>query len=477
MNTEMEAVWKNHFQTLRVKSEKEYFNWCKIHGFKASLNKDFRKMDREIKHFKDFQIRFHLYTGKTKSFKNVIKAIRTGSIEIRNIKDPIFYTILDFFEADKKKNRDEAEYFLDMLLFLKENSKMIRKNSSNYIKGLHELFGWKTEWLKSYDTWVAPSHNPDKQFSSLARHLLCKYEVPLFMDSAWIPPKGTFPLFIHQIWFVHVGRGKNIRTADELPFPMTKKISHYFLQTPYNYSIDEAFRWAQIRALGGDPRLANLLRETKIMKFRKDNEFCISVIRFFIDNPMLDTVHIQPIIDYIWEKKYTSHRVFVARGVMEEVGPEQPNFSMSGRTADSLLNQVDRWHRQLGKERKGHNLQWEHTSIKDFRLTQGSIEKKNLRIWTIRELLSSKELSQEGRAMHNCVSSYAYSCSRNRCSIWSMTYEDSAKLDHRLTIEVREKKVNQARGKYNSWATKQEMDIIRRWAVKEDMDISPYIGG
>ena len=77
----------------------------------------------------------------------------------------------------------------------------------------------------------AAEAEPAEQFGSLARHLLARYDVPAFLDAAWrdgLTAEGVR----HQGWFKHVGRGENIRTADDLPIPMTKRMAHHFLQTP-----------------------------------------------------------------------------------------------------------------------------------------------------------------------------------------------------------------------------------------------------
>ena len=150
----------------------------------------------------------------------------------------------------------------------------------------------------------------------------------------------------------------------------------------------------------------------------KDDEFWLSVLRFFIANPLLDTRHYGPIVDYIWHKKYENRMVFVERGVAREEGPEQPNFSMHGRTPDTLLRQVEEWHKRLGRESRGVNLNWIKSKFNEFRYTVGQTKSRNMEIWTIRELLNSNELIAEGRAQHNCVASYARSCFTGVTSIW-----------------------------------------------------------
>src|SRR5262249_49909715 len=151
-----------------------------------------------------------------------------------------------------------------------------------------------------------------------------------------------------QEWFVHVGRGQNIRTAD-LPLPYTKRMAHYFMQAPAGLTVEAALRWGQIHGLGGSERLARAVIGTRLGASFRHDDFWITVLRFFIANPMLDLAHVGPIVDYIEEQRFVSQSVLVAPGVVERGGPAQPNFTMKGRTPTSLLRQVEAWDRTLAK--------------------------------------------------------------------------------------------------------------------------------
>lgn len=72
--------------------------------------------------------------------------------------------------------------------------------------------------------------------------------------------------------------------------------------------------------------------------------------------------------------------------------------------------------------------------------------------WTVSELLSTRELSQEGRAMHHCVGFYAGNCRSGRISVWSMQVQDEEGAEHRvMTIAISgTKRITQARGKFNA---------------------------
>ncbi len=72
------------------------------------------------------------------------------------------------------------------------------------------------------------------------------------MDAAWfagLTPEGLR----HQGWYKHVARGRNNRTADSLPVPLTRRQAHHFLQSPDDLDIASAFRRALVVDLGGVP--------------------------------------------------------------------------------------------------------------------------------------------------------------------------------------------------------------------------------
>lgn len=365
---------------------------------------------------------------------------------------------------------DDRDALLRILLYVEGESKLLR--SPHHIRGVIALSRASTQWYVPLETWHPDSHNADRQFSSLARHLWARYDVPLFMDSAWINGNS-----VQQEWFRHIGAGRNIRTADNLPAPMTKMMAHYFLTAPPTYSIDGAFRWAQVHALGGDRHLADALLETRIAHDFRDNDFWLSVLRFFIRNPMLDPIHVNPIVDYIWNRKYEMRVVFINAGVAEEVGPEQPNFSMKGRTVDALIAAVEAWHRALGRETKSGNLQWKRSPHETLSFVEGTRQNKNMTVWRIHELLSSSELIAEGRAMKHCVATYARSCHSGSCSIWTMDVETDEGMEKLLSIEVStaENQIRQVRGKRNRRPTEKEREIIQRWATQEGLELASYI--
>ncbi|HEV8060548.1 MAG TPA: PcfJ domain-containing protein [Gemmataceae bacterium] len=93
---------------------------------------------------------------------------------------------------------------------------------------------------------------------------------------------------------------------------------------------------------------------------------------------------------------------------------------------------------------------------------------------TITELLTSKALFLEGRAMRHCVATYVKFCASRLSSIWSMQMENQTGLHRVLTIEVdlSHKTICQVRGKCNRPAQAAEREIMERWAGQEGLKVS-----
>lgn len=339
-----------------------------------------------------------------------------------------------------------------------------------YVEALIRMNDRKGQWLRPVAEWSPKSHNSRKQFSSLARHLFAQYPLPVFMDFAWLEAgKGAYT---HRDWFIHLAVGKNIRTA-KTPTKLTKKMSHYFVQAPDDYLPEEAIRWGQIHALGGDKRLTEAILGTPIGTEFGNDAFWRSVILFFIENPFIERQQVGPIIDYINHQKYLTQENVVGPGVVEIAEPPQPNFSMRKRNPNTLLRLVSEWHNNLSKKTVAQNLYFRKSGINEY-ISKPSKNQK--RVWRIIELLSGYALIREGDIMHHCIATYANACAAGKCSIWSMMFEDEQGKKKLLTIEVnRDKLIVEARGKYNRWPNSKEFRRLKDWAKKEDLKINKYI--
>jgi hypothetical protein len=472
----------SHLKNLKFGDVREYQEWCLRHGFSSKLCK------RGCQYRREFETRRMEWAVGRLQRSNLEKDhkrpnladLLSGKLKTCNVR------LAEMRRGLKKLSKASSAHkaLAELLLHLQHDSdffdskQVIQAPGSNvpgsYIDALTAMAQHHASWVRPLPDWKRHHYNARRRFASLVRHLFAKYDVPAFFDYVWF--RGTSAEALQQQnWFIHVAQGKNIRTAD-LPITYTKRMAHHFLEAPADYSIEAALRYGQILGLGGDARLAAAIRSTKLCTDFARDSFWITVLRFFIENPMLDTVHVGPIVDYLHDQRFEYKDVFVAPGVIERQPPEQPNLCMKGRTAESLLAQVSRWHRQLNHS-KHSNLIWVASGIRSFEWIEGNQSSRNQRRWTIHELLNSQALLAEGRAMRHCVASYAGSCLQRRTSIWTLELQTFSGSERVLTVEVQlgSKTICQARGKYNAPPDAKAREVLRRWAAEAGLRLSGYI--
>lgn len=285
---------------------------------------------------------------------------------------------------------------------------------------------------------------------SLIRHLVCQYDVPPFMDAVWLQGSSVRE---YQDWFLHVGNGGNIRKA-ATPVQLTKRMAHLFLQAPDGSTVEEALRWGQILSLGGDVSLVEAINATVLGRSFEEESFWSKVIHFFVNNPMLDPDQVGSIVDYIRHRKFEPEETALPGGERRVGPPPQPNFSVKGRSVNKLLREVEAWHRRLARETRLPDRKWAaSTQIQPFEHEERERPEDESTRWTITELLSSKELKDEGNAMSHCVASYSGNCKGGKVSVWSMQVAETGATPRRvMTVSVHNgsRRINQARGKHNA---------------------------
>lgn len=474
---------QSHIESLGIKTVPQYLDWCLQHGFKKSIDKTWQQIKDETDLVRRQRADKVLADSKNrwKRPENEILAF------LANPPDPGQSSKLNKKYSELSgaywtaKGNNNVPIFGDMVRFLLKESDCLFEavhNNKKFIEALPYLVKYKEQWVRPFDSWVAKSHNAKRQFASFIRHLFDKYnDIPAFMDRVWFGSQQNLTIdYLHQKWFIHLGTGQNMRTASDLPVSFTKKIAHHFCQAPENYSINEAIRWGQIHAWDGNAALCKAVNGSMLVRNFQNEEFWESVIRWFIANPLLDKAHVGPICDYLENQKFTRQALPGPDGV-NRLAVKQPNLSMKKRDPESLLRSVHEWHRQLGREKKNAGQVWSPCGITPLDFVEGDVS-KNWKKWTTVELLNSKELTAEGKSLSHCVSSYAFSCVNKRVSIWSLRYEShNTGLERRITIEIdlANRRIVQARGKFNCRPTEQETRVIERWARKELIGLSSWL--
>jgi hypothetical protein len=466
---------RRHLGRLGLRAFPEYRQWCAAHGFAATAEKSPYDLAEELQALEHDKLRAAVQSRLHANPRKLIEAACAGEIDLDTITRPqlrAFCSSIHKSAPDAASRRSLRMLLLrvnDVADFLLEGASYGGR-SFPYVDALIKLNDRRRQWIASLEDWRPASHNARRQFASLCRHFFARFAVPSFMDEAWFRSEEGSERF--REWFIHLGAGKNIRTVDT-PIPLSKLMAHHFLEAPDDYRIEGAIRWGQVHALGGDRVLTDALLGSRIGYDFSETAFWTSVIRFFIANPLLDRRHVAPIIDYLHAQRFETREVLVGPGQVEVHGAPQPNLTMRGRTAQSLLAQVERWHRDLGRASSAENVYFRRSGVKELSLETG---RDGESVWRIRELLSGAELIAEGRAMKHCVASYAHSCARGRSSIWAMELHTQSGPEKRQTIELSSDRVIvQCRGKQNRLPSPAEFGVLKAWARLAGLILSPYV--
>lgn len=397
-----------------------------------------------------------LRAGKPRAFATLVRRARDGTAGLRPA-GPLEARLAAAFAT---LDADAAATLADELLLVAERSDITEEPALG--AGLVALLACRHPRLEPPGTWHPATHNAARQFSSLARHLYARHDLPRFLDRAWTD--GT-PR--EQGWFVHLGAGGSLRDAPGLPLAASRAVAGWFLRAPDDCPVAAALRWAEVRAAGGTSVLADAVRRTRLGVDFSHGPFWRTVIRFFVDNPFLDPGQVGPIVDWIRAQRFEPEIAPGAALPEEHAPPPRPNLSMRGRTVAATLREVEAWHRRLGHAAPATlALEWPPSGIPDHTFVEGT-DPATQRTWRIREITSGAGLVREGERMSHCVASYARSCAAGVSSIWTLEGTTAGDSRPALTIEVHpaSRRIGQARGQRNRAPLPEEFAILSRWAA------------
>ena len=264
---------RKHLKGLGVSSLAEYQSWCRNRGIGSGLEKSLGQLEKERKLAKRIQAEAARASARrltwrpqntiTKLYKREIQKGKLGANYLRKI-----CKLFTEFEEDGSSRRAlyelllQAERYGDLFSTEVVIPRFGPVKRNTFIEALGILSRYHQDWIRPFDEWRPSSHNPKRQFGTLARHLLAQYEVPFFMDSAWF--KGDDQEARQQQgWFRHIEMGCNIRTAS-VPVKLTKRMAHNFLEAPDDLPIEKVLRWAQVTGQGGTDQLARTICDTRL---------------------------------------------------------------------------------------------------------------------------------------------------------------------------------------------------------------------
>lgn len=362
-----------------------------------------------------------------------------------------------FRSFSKESKMRERRLYRDILLALFEQKcfEALRDEACLMAVCRISIFGRCT--LKDVRSWKRTSRNPKKQVISVAKFCFVHYKIPSFMDQVWFQADATY----HE-WYVDLGKGVSPRKLRNMPINLTKKMAHLFMQTPDDLVVGQALRLAQALAIGAPKALAMSIAFSGLSRNEFEHEaFWVSLIHLFVNAGTFDYRQVPLIVDYL------SHEL-----------RERPNISVRGRTVDSLIRQSDDWHEEMTRlAMYGGSYTWDELGTKPVAVVKGRQGVKH--VYRMVELLSTKELTSEGKRMGHCVASYARDCAEGRCAIFSIRefLDDDIAVKRLATVEVNigSSMVVQAKAKYNQEINALAEEILKAWARKNAFTIANYL--
>lgn len=327
------------------------------------------------------------------------------------------------------------------------------RERGDFEQSLFALMHKSEKFIRPVKDWKPHGKSSNALFVSLANHVFAKYKTPQFLWSEFANPNLPY-----QNVVIHIAGGGSLYSLvkdKSFPVPLTRQMCHLFLQAPLNCNIGEAVRYAQILGFGGDKRIWEALAPyVPIVASHED--FISSEIQWFCNQSMLDPNQVKPMHDYI-------------ASCFNEALKENKEYSLKGRTADSIIRQMQDWHANLNKMKVGRFNQFKPSGFEEatYDFSREGVKE----IWRVREILTAKELQEEGRRQSHCVFSYAHAIEKGRCSIWVLTQETFENNWAECTIEIdnANRKLVQVRGRYNRPPTVKQNQVLTRWATEKGL--------
>jgi hypothetical protein len=455
----------------------DYTRWCQARGFSTSLHKNYEVLEQEwCVRARELQEAARLERVDRDPVA-LLADVAAGRARARDVARPRWRDLAERVEA---ASLDEGTQLAlrRLLECVGRRGKLVLAEARfgdetlPFVDGLIGLAREHHRWIRKPDDWVARSHNARRQFASLLRHLVADYPVPAFLDAAWL--RGDPAAECYRELYLRVGAGESLVGAP-LPLRLTRRMVHHFLSASESLSVEQALRRGQVIALGGDEGLARAVLGSRIGDQFEYEAFWATVIAYFVDHPELDRGDVGPIVDYLHHQRFVPEHVFEAPGVRVERPAPRPNLTMRGRSAATLLREVEAWHHELGVHAGTSGSAWASSGICGLEWETG-VAGKSLRVWRIRELLTPHQLAAEGRHMRHCVVTYVRSCRNGSSSIWALEQETYERTRKHLTIEVRAgRTIVQCRGHANRLPRDPEIEAMRRWARQEGLTFASHL--
>ena len=322
---------------------------------------------------------------------------------------------------------------------------------TGYMSGLFLALRLSSFWVRSPAGFTRKKNDLSETIGDLMEHLFAVHPVPASLRNAWTWPLDH-PALRWIVWFILAGQGASIPRAGKLfGWRVSTKVLHFLHLAPQHLGPEAAYTWAEVKTLGGGDiefrrLLGNPAYHTSPGLMEDPRDF--SFRRFWTE-----TVHwLTKQRDVLTDELCESILPWAWHEYRETAGADVV-FSWRGRSAARAIRAAQEYaasfwtpNADLSWAPRGWNRAW---------TTESGLT------WKISELVSGRQLYEEGQAMSNCVAQYTERCASGQSTIFSLRCEGL----RRLTVEAdpRTGIVVQARGPFNRLPIAEEDARLQDW--------------
>ena len=478
---------KHHLHALGLHDEAAYRRWCGRHGFATKRSKSGLERRRERLYAAELTADLHLKVRKRdgradfSAYDPVISGCRPAagdaalSLTHRLVHGGGRIVCSRHQDSLRRLFRAVVDLRPQLLSVEPAHRAFGVTDSNTTVGGLVRLAARQRHWLREPAHWRPVGRQPAKAFASLLRHLLADYPLPPFFDSAWFDPDEKADRA--RRWCVRVAAGESLRRCD-LPIACTRRMVHETMKAPGTLTVPAALRWGQLRALGVGKAHVRAVLATRLRDAfgTPDREaFWCDLFRWLAAHPEMPCGQVGPAVDFLDRRRHGIDHD--PQG--HELPPPQPHLSMAGRTPESLLRQMEGWHRRLAVDDGVQAAQWEPCGLSGVTIRSDGAGVIPGGQWTVRELVCSKDLVAEGRRLNHCVASYVRRCRTGASAIFTVERTRGDRVRKLLTAEVdpAHGTIVQVRGRSNRDARPGEMAVLRRWATVRGLSLASHLDG
>ena len=416
----------------------------------------------------DFKLRFEYIEehikGRITSSYSIYKSVLEG------------ITVLQFEELFHNMTEHEVTVFLEILEVIDESNTLIyfsfkqEKNETirfvklllicaifpSFIKGSF-LDALKTSRVNEYldinvlfdNLFKKYSISEDFKITYSRGYLIKMSELDVFNN------RSDFFLYFSLL------QGKNIRKIHNTPYNISKKESFFFhFKNNLFYPKNGAKNYIKQRIVAA--------------KLAIGNEDKIDQIKFFLEanfsfNYDVDSYYKQIMF---WRKGFELLPLELTEQDLRAYVDflqhqiQNPNFNLKGQTFVNLQKQIISWHENISiEEEKNNDIYW---GTEEEAITK-TIAFHN-EIYVYRKIINSYDLYLEGFYKKHCVYFYKRYCISGKIEVYTLSKENENRKKG-LTIEVSNKKMIQALGRFNKRNVFLEKNIVPLFAEKENIKI------